>query len=208
MKKIVGVVAFMCILFLCIFMPGNIRVENKMKNVEERDFASFLLIEKGEENQYLYIIGIANEKLQDGKRDKETVYTYQCRNLEELRNQYQRNQGKVLSLAHIKILLFYGWDTLTDMNHMIMDLCRDREVAKTIYVLRVQNETTWRESFENSEKPFADSIWQVVTSFEEYRDVIPRLEDYVKAIREGSPWYIYNLNITKQGILLEKSNHG
>lgn len=95
-----------------LFLMGcgpDTRMGNDMKNVEERDYATIMLIEEKEKDtNYHFVLGMAQEKVMGEKSMVEKVSEWDAKNLEELAINYGNVTGKDLSLAHLKIILVGG----------------------------------------------------------------------------------------------------
>lgn len=98
-----GILVFADVFFLtgCGF---DVRMGNDMRNVEERDYATIMMIEEKEED-YHFVLGLAQEKVVGEKSMVEEVSEWDAENLEELARDYGNVTGKDLSLAHLKIIL-------------------------------------------------------------------------------------------------------
>lgn len=76
-----------------------------MRNVEERDYATILLVSEGEEKLYQMSFGVAKERRRGEEAQIETISSWECNDFEELEKQYQTVKGKELSLSHLKVIL-------------------------------------------------------------------------------------------------------
>ena len=113
---------------------------NDMKNVEERDYATILLVCDGEqEKKYHFFLGIAQEKKVGEKSQMEEVSSWDCNNFEELAEEYQLVKGKDLSLAHLKVILLSmeAMDIMKEMQEVLYLMDENGEIAKTCPVLQL-----------------------------------------------------------------------
>ena len=173
-----------------------------MRNVEQRDYATVLLVSK-ETNRDLYHIylGIAKEHRVGEKSQVENVVDFEVATLSELKEKYEEQRGKSLSLMHIKVLLW-------DMENMKMqdefadylyELDKDNEVAKTSPVLGITDAGEFVSFLEQSETPVGTYVSALVQTFDRGNAKVPWMKDYLKYIREGTPVYVCQLEKAEQG---------
>jgi len=93
---------------------SGIRVGSDMKNVEERDYATIMLVEEREDTRFHFVLGMAQEKVMGEKSMVEEVREWDAENLVELAKDYGNVTGKDLSLSHLKVILIGGQETKTD----------------------------------------------------------------------------------------------
>ncbi len=173
-----------------------------MKNVEQRDYATVLLV-SGEENQDLYHIylGIAKERRVGEKSQVESVVDFEVATLSELKEKYEEQRGKSLSLMHIKVLL-WDMEALKMQNEFVdflYELDKDNEVAKTSPVLGIMDLKGFVSFLEESETPVGTYINDLVQMFDRGKAKVPWLKDYLKYIREGEPVYVCQIEEAEQG---------
>lgn len=173
-----------------------------MRNVEQRDYATVLLVSK-EINRDLYHIylGIAKEHRVGEKSQVENVVDFEVETLSELKEKYEEQRGKSLSLMHIKVLL---WDMENlkmqdEFADFLYDLDKDNEVAKTSPVLANTDLEGFVSFLEESETPVGTYINDLVQMFDRGKAKVPWLKDYLKYIREGTPVYVCQIEEAEQG---------
>ena len=173
-----------------------------MRNVEQRDYATVLLVSK-ETNRDLYHIylGIAKEHRVGEKSQVENVVDFEVATLSELKEKYEEQRGKSLSLMHIKVLL---WDMENmkmqdEFADFLYELDKDNEVAKTSPVLGITDSGEFVSFLEQSETPVGTYVSALVQTFDRGNAKVPWMKDYLKYIREGTPVYVCQLEKAEQG---------
>lgn len=184
----------------------NVSMENTMRNIEERDYAVVMMIEEGREGKYHYEIIVSKEQTQVDEDTNERRSSFECNNLEELKEAYRGIKGKELSLAHLKILLLSQYTSLNEVCPIVSEFCENREIAKTIPVLFLEAPSELEEYEEKVEQPLGIYLSDLVKTGERQGKNIPRLKDYIKAIREGSEIMIYRLTLEEEGFRLNCAN--
>lgn len=206
------------------------KTKNDMKNVEERGYATILLISEGKDGKrYHFDMGIAQEKKVGEESQTEEVSSFDCNSLEELAQEYQIVKGKDLSLAHLKVILFgqngtlqsngqmftqktktsfmnRGIYNLEGMQELLQDLDENEEIAKTCPVLQLTEQQEFLEYLEKAEEPVGTYISNLVEAGERQGKDIPWLKDYLKAVKEGDMLLTYALEPVSQGWKLRCSN--
>ena len=80
--------------------------KNDMRNVEQRDYATVLVISQGKGvKRYRVTLGIAKERRTGEDSETEECLAFETNTFEELSTQYELTQGKDLSLSHLKVIL-------------------------------------------------------------------------------------------------------
>ena len=188
---------------------SDFRRGNDMKNVEERDYATILLVTEGENRKdYRFVLGIAQEKKKGEKSMTEEVSSWDCDTFSQLEEEYQTVKGKDLSLSHLKvILLSLGNDgkkesgaveVFTDTGILNL-LDENEEIAKTCPVLQLAQKEEFLSYLEKEEMPVGNYLENVIRESEEKNLEIPWLKDYLKAVREQKGLEIYMLQPVSQG---------
>lgn len=173
-----------------------------MKNVEQRDYATVLLVSKEASRDLYHIyLGIAKEHRVGEKSQVESVVDFEVATLSELKEKYEVQRGKSLSLMHIKVLL---WDMETlkmqdEFVDFLYELDKDNEVAKTSPVLGIMDLEEFVSFLEKSETPVGTYINNLVQMFDRGKAKVPWLKDYLKYIREGEPVYVCQIEKAEQG---------
>lgn len=201
--------------------------KNDMRNVEERGYATILVISKGMDGKRYHVdLGVAQEKKVGEESQREEVSSFDCNSFDELAEEYQLVKGKDLSLAHLKVILL-GQNgsfqsngqmftqtakntdavcNLEEIQELLLDLDANEEIAKTCPVLELQGRKKFLEFLEEAEEPVGTYISNLVSAGEHQGKDIPWLKDYLKAVREGDALFTYALEPVSQGWKLRCSN--
>ncbi len=180
------------------------KVNNDMRNIEERDYATVMLVEKGEDEdkEYSIDLGIAQVNVEGKGTPTEEWCSFECEDLDELAENYENVKGKDLSLAHLKVILMESVFPANESCPILLELGHSREVAKTCPVIQVQDIdefTGFRETFE---RPMGTYINDLIRGKERKGIRIPWLKDYLKVIRENDTIMVYDLEIMEEGLEL------
>lgn len=175
--------------------------ESDMKNVEQRDYATILLIEQGEKSSYHIYLGVAKEHNVGEKSQVEKVVDFEVSSLEQLQEVYAAQRGKTLSLMHIKVILWNGrqFDSIQKMAPMLYEMDEHKEVAKTCPVLMIEDVEQWVSYMEHSDTPTGTYVSSLIQNFDNGMSRVPWLKDYLKYIKEGTPLYPCRLVYRQQG---------
>lgn len=194
-------------------------INNDMKNVEQRGYATIIVISDGEDgNKYHFDLGIAQEKHTGEKSEKEKLCSFDCDSFRELSEKYRLVKGNDLSLAHLKIILLsqigengllrketYQADYLTtELGELLQEMDENEEIAKTCPVLQLEDRDTFLDDVENAEEPVGTYISNLVRTGERQGEKIPWLKDYLKMLREEEKIAIYSLETVSEGFTLNK----
>lgn len=205
MKKI----WILCVILLVLCVTGcDMDVENNMRNLEERDYATVLMIQQTEGKRYHMYLGVARVKMQGEKEEREDIYSFDCNSLEELQALYESIKGRDLSLAHLKAILLTNVCPMEESCDCLTELGKNKEIAKTVPLLEVKEPEALFDYIENMEKPFGTYISDLVRAGERRGRKIPWLKDYMKAIQEGEEITIYDVHIENEGLVLVAGNNG
>lgn len=197
--------------FITLFLAGvpvltgcgsqeNIR--NDMRNVEERDYATILLVSDGENGKrYRFFLGIAQEKKVGEKSQIEDVSSWDCNDFEELAEEYQLVKGKDLSLAHLKVILLSmkQMEIMEEIQEALYLLDENEEIAKTCPVLELVEKERFLKYLKKAEEPVGTYLNHMMEASRRQRKNIPWLKDYLKAVREGKEIEIYFLEEVSEG---------
>ncbi len=180
----------------------SVELQSDMQNVEQRDYATILLVSKGNEKKnYEFSVGIAEEKKVGEKGQNETLASFYANDFEELAKEYQSVKGKTLSLVHLKVILLEEdknliieeqWDILNQLNE-------NKEVAKTCPVLQITEKDEFMKYLEKAKEPVGSYITNLIRASENQGKNIPWLKDYVKVLREGTSLKVYFIEKQKEG---------
>lgn len=195
--------------------------QNDMKNVEERDYATILLIKKGEnEKNYHFMLGIAQEKKVGEKSMTEEVSEWECDDLKELAKMYSSVKGKDLSLAHLKLILLSPDEKKRnstvvndkivegneDLHSLLNMLDENEEVAKTCPMLQVLDSEAFLAYVKQEEKPVGNYFENLIRGMERQGQDVSWIKDYLKAMREQMPIEIFILRRVEEGWTIDKED--
>lgn len=187
---------------------GKEDVFNGMRNVEERDYATLLLVEPGEQGKsYHFILGIAKEKRVGEASEKEIKTEWACNNFYELSEQYRNTKGKELSLSHLKAVLISveEMDVLEPfLNGLLQMLEEDQGIAKTCPVLKVEDSKDFISYWDEQKAPVGRYIENLIVTREKHGESIPWIKDYIKSIREGYAVPVWALKKESEGLNLKE----
>ena len=215
---------FLCLMSMLTLTGCNqySNTENDMKNVEERDYATILLITEGtEDKEFHFVLGIAQEKKMGEKSMTEEVSEWDCADFKELSKVYASVKGKDLSLAHLKIILFAESEESTNhaigentgTNHakestkkqdLLYMLDESEEIAKTCPVLLLPEPETFLAYLEEEDKPVGNYLENLIRETERQGQEITELKDYLKAMREQKDRNSLTLQRTGEGWVIQQ----
>lgn len=174
---------------------------NAMKNVEERDYATILLItEETEGKGFHFVLGIAQEKKIGEKSLIEEVSEWDCADFKELSKEYASVKGKELSLAQLKVILFS--DDMKKRKILYM-LDENEDVAKTCPVLLVPEPEIFLAYLEEEDKPVGNYLENLIRETERQGQEITELKDYLKTMREERERKSLVLKRTGEGFVIQ-----
>lgn len=185
------VLIFFALLVISFFLFGCDRV---MQNVEQRDYATVLMIEQGKHANYRFHIQVANykEDIKSGQ-NAEYAYTFEQDSLAQLISAYESQKGKELSLSHLKVIIFDAQYCLEDICEIFDELSNMKDVAKTIPVVTVRDFEKLLLFFDQLEIAPGTYLRDLITENERKKMEIPLVLDYLKAIREGEELVTFEL---------------
>lgn len=190
-----------CMVFLSGCEKGG-KIRNDMRNVEERDYATILLVSDGEDGKrYQFSLGIAQEKKVGEKSQIEELSKWNCNDFEELAREYQLVKGKDLSLSHLKVILLSmeQMDIMEEMQEFLYLLDENVEVAKTCPVLELKEKDRFLKYLKKAEEPVGTYLNNMMGAGKRQGRNIPWLKDYLKALREGTDVEVYFLEKVSEG---------
>lgn len=173
-----------------------------MRNVEERDYATILLVSEGEEKLYRMSLGVAKERKRGEEAQIETVSEWECNDFEELEKQYQETKGKELSLSHLKVILlsFDEFDVRQFKLQKLFFLMDEKEeIAKTCPILALSEKEEFLEYLKDADKPVGTYLESIIRVADEEGKEVPWLKDYLKALREKMQVTMYQLKAVDEG---------
>lgn len=187
---LICVLALMCVCTGCKSSVGN-----TMRDVEQRDYATILVVEPQDETEYRYDLGIAKERRKGEAGQTEDVKTFYCENLSDLLYDYEQSQGKSLSLSHLKVIFFTDTKPLEENYDCLMQLDGCVEIAKTCPVLVLSGKEAFLQYLKSAKEPVATKISDLIRARERQGKNIPWLKDYLKVYREGESIFQYELKL-------------
>lgn len=180
----------------------DIEIESDMQNVEQRDYATVLLVSNGKNDEdYTFSLGIAKEKKVGEKSQNEELVTFLADDIEDLYEKYWSVKGKSLSLVHLKAIVMekpegqtigYLWDFLDDLEE-------SPDIAKTCPVIQVADKEAFTKYVKDADEPVGTYLSDLVKVNEEQGKTIPQVKDYLKVLREGTSLQIYFLEEEEEG---------
>lgn len=181
---------------------SGIKSQSDMQNVEQRDYATILLVAQGRDGKdYEFSLGIAEEKKVGEKSQTEQVSTFYANDFEELSREYRAVKGKTLSLVHLKVIMLTKekndvfeeqWDILNQMGE-------NAEIAKTCPVIQVTDKGGFLQFLKDAKEPVGTYIENLIKMQEKDGNGIPWLKDYLKVLREEMKLEIYFLEKATAG---------
>lgn len=201
-KKIVMVSVMALILSGLTGCKSGVKLQSDMQNVEQRDYATILLVAQGKEGRdYEFSLGIAEEKKVGEKSQTEKMSTFYANDFEELVREYQSVKGKSLSLVHLKAILLAKeqndeleeqWDILTQMGE-------NEEIAKTCPVIQITDKDAFLKYVKDAKEPVGIYLANLIRMEESQGRAIPWLKDYLRVLREEMELQIYFLEKETEG---------
>lgn len=186
--------------------PEAQQVSSDMRNVEERDYATILIIEKNDdeddkkpvfgnkledmfeevEKPYHFVVGTAREKRVGEKSMNEDVSKWECETLSELAKVYNEEKGKDLSLAHLKVIFLVEEDNRYFEDEFLLEMLeQDVEIAKTVPMLLLEDEDDFLEYLEDVEEPVGNYVENLIKAKNRQGSEVSTVADYLRSWREG-----------------------
>lgn len=203
-----GVRRWVFVIVLCMFVGVSLTgcrnnpTVSVMWNVEERDYATILLVSEGEEKLYQISLGVAKERRRGEDAQIETVSEWECDDFKELRKQYLQIKGKELSLSHLKVILlsFEDFDiTQFKLQKLFFMFDEEKEIAKTCPVLTLSEKEKFLNYLKEAKSPVGTYMDSIIKAAEMEGNEIPWLKDYLKALREEMQVQEYQLKPVEEG---------
>lgn len=188
--------------FVCIVLTG---CGSDMRNVEQRDYATMLMVSKGEKMPYHIYLGVAKEHRVGEQSQVENIYDFEVENLTTLQDIYEQCRGKDLSIAHVKAVLWdmQAFESIEDMTAFLYEMDADEEIAKTCPVLLLDQMDDWLAYAEDAQTPVGTYVSDLVQAFDSGNKRVPWIKDYLKYIREGDELYPCRLTKVSQGFQIQ-----
>lgn len=184
--------------------PETQNVSSDMRNVEERDYAAILIMEKNDEDNekpkfgdkledmfeevekpYHFVVGIAREKRVGEKSVNEDVSKWECESLSELAKVYQEEKGKDLSLAHLKVIFLVSEDKRYIEDEFLLEMLEQNvEISKTVPMLLIEDEDDFLEYLENKKEPVGNYVENLIKAKNRQGGQVNTVADYLRAWRE------------------------
>lgn len=191
--------------FLCFFLSGcnnTVRLESDLQNVEQRDYATLLLVDKGKDGKlYECSVGIAKEKKVGEQGQREDVSTFYVNDFAELSKQYASVKGKSLSLSHLKaILLVADKETVMETQwYLFEQMDKNMDIAKTVPVLQIKDKKAFLKYVKDAKEPVGIYLGNLVHMNGKEGTDIPWLSDYLRTLRDGKDLSVYYLEELENG---------
>lgn len=202
-KKLKSAILISLWISVAIFLGGcGYPDANSLQNIEEQDYATVLLISP-QENDYKLRLGVAQERKIGEQSLVEHFTTWEAKDLETMRKQYELVVGKTLSLAHLKAILLPA----TNIKTAVKMLGEDRELAKTCPVLLWENREFPREFMrygQEAQAPVGIYLQNVMNKSRQQGTVIPWLLDYEKWIRRDGDEKVCYIKKTDKGYVIKE----
>lgn len=171
---------------------GDTKIQNDMRNVEQRSYATIMVVENHMNGEpYHFVLGTAREKMVGEKSMEEKVSEWDAYDLEELANQYAAENGKDLSLAHLKIILLdepvavEKWKLEEWERQLFCMFDEEPEIAKTCPVVMLDEEPDFVTYLEDAKEPVGTYLENLVVAREKQNKDVPWVMDYLKSEREN-----------------------
>lgn len=181
---------------------SGIQLQSTMQNVEQRDYATVLLIDRGKDGKnYEFSLGIAEEKKVGEKSQTEKLSTFYANDFEELAKEYQLTKGKSLSLVHLKVILLArdGNSAFEEQWDILHQMGENEEIAKTCPVLQITEKDKFTTFIEDAKEPVGTYLDNLIKVTDNQGQSIPQLKDYLKVLREEMYLPIYFLEKKSEG---------
>ena len=191
----------MSLVCLCGCKSG-VKLQSDMQNVEQRDYATILLVAQGKDGKaYEFSLGIAEEKKVGEKSQTEKISTFYADDFEELARTYQNVKGKSLSLVHLKTILLTKEQkgVLEEQGDIISQMGENEEIAKTCPVLQVTDKDAFLKYVQDAKEPVGIYLSNLIKMKESQGYHVPWLKDYLKVLREEMDLPIYFLEKETDG---------
>lgn len=202
MKKVIIGLVVLFGLMCQVGCKSSVKMQSDMQNVEQRDYATILLVSQGKDGKdYEFSLGVAEERKVGEKSQTEQMSTFYANDFEELAREYESVKGKALSLVHLKVILLTKEqeDVLEEQYDMISQMGENEEIAKTCPLLQLTDKDEFLEFVKDSKEPVGIYISNLIQMKESQGDDIPWLKDYLKVLREEMKLQIYYLEKVTEG---------
>lgn len=202
MKKVIIGLVVLFGLMCQVGCKSSVKMQSDMQNVEQRDYATILLVSQGKDGKdYEFSLGVAEERKVGEKSQTEQMSTFYANDFEELAREYESVKGKALSLVHLKVILLTKEqeDVLEEQYDMISQMGENEEIAKTCPLLQLTDKDEFLEFVKDSKEPVGIYISNLIQMKESQGNDIPWLKDYLKVLREEMKLQIYYLEKVTEG---------
>ncbi len=190
---------------ICLFLGGcnnTFRLESDLENVEQRDYATLLVVDKGKDGKlYECCVGIAQEKKVGEQGQREEVSTFYVNDFEELSKAYASVKGKSLSLSHLKAIMFVAdKETVIETQwYLIEQMDENVDIAKTVPILQIKDKEAFLQYVKDAKEPVGIYLGNLVRMKGKEGDDVPWLSDYIKTLRDGKDLSVYYLEELEEG---------
>lgn len=201
-ERMISMLTVMMSLVCLCGCKSGVKLQSDMQNVEQRDYATILLVAQGKDGKsYEFSLGIAEEKKVGEKSQTEKISTFYADDFEELARTYQNVKGKSLSLVHLKTILLTKEQkgVLEEQGDIISQMGENEEIAKTCPVLQISDKDEFLQYIKDAKEPVGIYLSNIIKMKESQGDDVPWLKDYLKVLREEMDLPIYFLEKETEG---------
>ena len=201
-ERMISMLTVMMSLVCLCGCKSGVKLQSDMQNVEQRDYATILLVAQGKDGKsYEFSLGIAEEKKVGEKSQTEKISTFYANDFEELARTYQNVKGKSLSLVHLKTILLTKEQkgVLEEQGDIISQMGENEEIAKTCPVLQISDKDEFLQYIKDAKEPVGIYLSNIIKMKESQGDDVPWLKDYLKVLREEMDLPIYFLEKETEG---------
>lgn len=175
-----------------------------IENIEQRDYATVMMISPSGEGEYQYTVGIAEEHRRGEDDENEEVFVTDAKDIDELSKIYAKRKGKELSLSHLKVILISP--AYLKICDVLRDLDEVDEVAKTcplIFVSDVKQLTLYLKA---SKSPVGTYISDLIDVRKRSDKKVTKLMDYLKCLRDGTKVEPLFLEVKEEDLTIKAVN--
>lgn len=203
LKKILSVV-------LIVFVVSITGCSPDIENIEQRDYATLLMIAPSENGECLYTVGTAKEHRRGEEYEAENLSSFSAENLDELSKIYGDRKGKELSLSHLKVILVAPYSVHVKIPgseyicEVVNDLGNNDEVAKTCPLLFVKDKDEIIEYISRTKSPVGTYISDLINVRKRNGKKVAKLMDYLRSMRDDMKVDMLLLNVNDDDIFIEQ----
>ena len=173
-----------------------------IENIEQRDYATVMMISPSKEGNYQYTVTIAKEHRHGQEDENEEVFLTDAKDIDNLSQKYAKRKGKELSLSHLKVILISP--AYLKICDVLRDLDEADEVAKTCPLIFVSDKKQLEKYLKASNSPVGTYISNLIDVRKRSDKTVTKLMDYLKCLRDKTAVEPLFLEV-KEGDLTIKS---